>query len=245
VATPLFSWGQSQTLPLTDIVSRMERAEVGSRDYDTAYSVTREYRLSAPGTPNASSNVIAQVNFIPPGAKDYTILKSDGSSRGESIVRKVLDHEAQMAAHAEQHEVTARNYDFALLGRENIDGRDCYILQLMPKRQAVELIRGKVWVDAADFTLRRMQGEPAKSPSLWIKNLTVTVDYAQVNGVWVQTATKSVADIRFAGTHVLTSKELDLQTSVVNARNQPSVVKPGPRSNARRATADSAVWVPR
>ena len=68
-----------------------------------------------------------------------------------------------MAAHAEQHEVTPRNYDFALLGRETIEGHDCYVLQLMPKRQAVELIRGKAWVDAGDFTIRRMEGSPAKT----------------------------------------------------------------------------------
>lgn len=245
VATPLLLWGQSQTLSLADIINRMTQAQVGSRDRDIAYAVTREYQLSALGAQNPSSNVIAQVDFVPPGAKDYTILKSEGSSRGESIVRKVLDHEAEMASHAEQHEVTARNYDFALLGRETIDGHDCYVLQLMPKRQAVELIRGKAWIDAGDFTIRRMEGSPAKSPSLWIRNLAVTINYGEVGGVRVATSTRSVADIRFAGTHVLTSRELDLQTSAVSAQNQPPSLKSSRRSNARRAAADTAVWVAR
>jgi Outer membrane lipoprotein-sorting protein len=244
-AVPLLSWGQSQTLPLGSIISRMEQAQLDSRDHDVAYAVTREYQLSAPGTQNPSSNVVAQVNFVPPGAKDYTILKSEGSSRGESIVRKVLDHEAEMASHADQHAVTARNYNFALLGHETIDGRDCYVLQLLPKRETVELIRGKAWVDAGDFTIRRMEGSPAKSPSLWIKNLTVTINYADVSGVRVATSTKSVANIRFAGTHVLTSRQLNLRTSSVSAKNQPPPMKSSRRSSARRAAADSAVWVAR
>ena len=48
---------------------------------------------------------------------------------------------------------------FALLGRETIDGHDCYVLQLSPKREAVELVRGKAWVDASNFELRRIAGE--------------------------------------------------------------------------------------
>lgn len=245
VTIPLLSWGQSQTLPLADIVSRMEQVQAESHDNDVAYAVTREYHLSAPGAQNPTSDIVAQVNFVPPETKDYTILRSEGSSRGESIVRKVLDHEAQMASHAEQHEVTARNYDFAMLGRETIDGHDCYVLQLMPKRQAAELIRGKAWIDAGDFTIRRMEGAPAKSPSMWIKNLTVTINYGDVGGIRVATSTRAVADIRFAGTHVLTSRELDLRTSSVSARNQVPPLKPVRRSNARRAAAGTATWVAR
>lgn len=245
VATPVLSQGQSPTLPLAGIVSRMEQAQVESRQQDTAYVVTREYQLSALGNQNPSSSVIAQVNFVPPAAKDYTILKSEGSSRGESIVRKVLDHESQMATHAEEHEVSTRNYDFALLGHETIDGHDCYVLQLMPKREATELIRGRAWVDAADFAIRRMQGSPAKGPSLWIKNLAVTINYGEVDGIRVATSTKSVADIRFAGTHVLTSRELDVRTSAVSARNQTPAFEASQRSGARHAAADTAVWVAR
>ncbi len=243
VATPVLSWGQSQILPLADIVSRMEQVQIASRDHDVAYQVTREYQLSTPGTQSPSSNVVAQVNFVPPGTKDYTIVKSEGSSRGENIVRKVLDHEAQMANHAEQHEVTGRNYDFALLGRETIDGHDCYVLQLMPKRQTEELIRGKAWIDAGDFTIRRMEGAPAKNPSLWIRNLTVTINYGDVSGIRVATSTRAVADIRFAGTHMLTSREIDLRTAAVDARNQLPARKR--HSNPRHAAADTAVWVAR
>jgi hypothetical protein len=90
-----------------------------------------------------------------------------------------------------------------------------------------------------------MEGTPAKSPSMWIRNLNVTIDYAEVSGVRVATSTKAVADIRFAGTHVLTSKEIDLRTSSVSASNQTSPLKSGRRSNARRAAADAATWVAR
>ncbi len=210
-----------------------------------AYTVTREYQLSAQGDQQPNSDVVAEVNVVPPASKDYTIVKAEGSDRGASIVRKVLDHETQMAGHPELHELTARNYDFALLGRESLNGHDCYVLQLTPKREAVELVRGKAWIDANTYALQRIQGATAKAPSLWIKNLTITVDYGDINGVHVQTATRAVADVRFAGPHVLSSKELDVRTSTVNAANHPAPRLRGNRSNVRRSVADTAAWVPR
>lgn len=238
----MLSWCQARSLTLDQIVNQMTQAQAESRDRDLAYSITREYQLSAQGATSPSSQVVAEINFVPPSAKDYSIVKSEGSDRGKSIVRKVLDHESEMANHSDEHAVTARNYDFALLGRELVNGRDCYVLQLSPRRQAVELIRGKAWVDANSFSLRRMEGTPAKSPSMWIKNLTVTIDYDNVSGIWVATSTKAVADLRFAGTHVLTSRELDVRTAAVSARTRPPARVPS-RSNRQRAASSAAEWV--
>jgi len=184
------------------------------------------------------------VNFVPPSAKDYSIVKAEGSDRGTGIVRKVLDHEAEMAGHAEQHEISRRNYDFVLLGREPLDGHDCYVLQLTPKRHEVELIDGKAWVDAHDFVLRQIEGATAKNPSMWIKGLNLTITYGQVNGIWVQTSTRAVAEVRFVGTHVLTSRELDVQPALLNARSQPPA-RPRPHKNPRHLEADTAAWMAR
>jgi hypothetical protein len=237
-------WGQSNNLTLDQILARMQQSEAESREQSVAYTVTREYQLSAAGARQPNSDVVAQVNFVPPSAKDYSIVKSEGSDRGTSIVRKVLDHEAQMAGHSDQHEISGRNYDFALLGRETVDGRDCYVLQLTPKRQAVDLINGRAWVDANDFVIRQIKGATAKNPSMWIKGLTLTLNYGQVNGVWVQTTTQAVADVRFAGTHVLTSRELEVRPASLSAQAQPRA-RPHPRRNTRHISSETASWVAR
>ena len=208
-------------------------------------SVTREYQLAAQGAAKPNSDVVAEVSFVPPTAKDYTIVKAEGSDRGQGIVRKVLEHEASMTTHAQEHEVSPANYDLALLGRDSIDGHDCYVLQLSPRREAVELVRGKAWVDANDFEIRRITGETAKNPSFWIKKLNLTINYDQVNGVWVQTSTQAVADVRLAGPHVLTSHELDVRAANVSAKAQPPARIRGQRSNNRHSVADAATWVAR
>lgn len=241
---PLLSWGQAQALRLDQILSRMNQVRADERDHGVAYTVTREYQLTAAGAAQADSEVVAQVNFTPPGAKDYTIVKSQGGDRGTGIVRKVLDQESSMAGHAQTHEVSPQNYNIALVGRETIDGYDCYVLQLSPKREAVELVRGTAWVDASNFELRRIAGKTAKSPSFWIKNLNVTINYGEVKGVWLQTSTQATADVRLAGPHVLTSRELDVRTATFDARAQAPKVFTR-RSNTRHAVADAATWVPR
>ena len=196
----------------------MENVQTEARDHSVPYTVSREYQLSSEKAQNPESEVLAEINFVPPSQKDYTVRKVEGSDRGTDIVRRVLEHESQMANHAESHELSARNYQFALLGQETVDGHNCYLLQLTPKRHEPELLNGKAWVDAATFQVRRIEGTPAKNPSWWISNLHVTIDYGAVQGIWTQLATRAVADVRLMGTHMLTSREVDLRTTTVDAR---------------------------
>jgi len=239
-AASTISYAQSQSLGLEQIVSRMSLARTAARDHNVAYTVKREYQLSPAGAAKASADVVADVSFFPPSEKQYVIVKAEGNDRGAGIVRRILDHEVVMANHWQPYVVSAANYDFALVGREAIDGHECYVLQLSPKRDAVELVRGKAWVDAQDFSIRRIAGQTAKNPSFWIKNLNVTINYGQVNGVWLETSTEAVAEVRLAGTHVLTSRELDVRTATLSARaSKPAV----PHRNREHVAADTAAWV--
>ncbi len=239
-AVPVLCRAQSVGLSVEQIVRRMEQARAVERGHNPAYTVTRQYQLSAAGAPRPSSEVVAQVSFIPPSAKDYVIVKSEGNERGVGIVRRVLEREVSMATHTQPHDVSSANYDFALLGRETLDGHDCYVLQLTPKREAVELVRGKAWVDAGNFEVRRIEGDTAKSPSFWLKKLNVTINYGHVNGVWLETSTQAVADVRLAGTHVFTSKELNVETATLSARStKPRDQRPG----RQHIVADTATWV--
>lgn len=217
----------------------MQQARAADRERNVAYTVTREYRLAPAGAVQPSSQVVAEVSFVPPAEKQYTIVKSEGNDRGTGIVRRILDHETLMASHWQPHDISPANYDFALLGHEAIDGHDCYVLQLQPKRAAVELVRGKAWVDAGSFEVRRIAGEMAKSPSVWVKKVDVTLNYGNVNGVWLETSTEASADVRLAGTHVLTSRELDVSTATYSARAS----KPQTRRQPSRPLADTAAWV--
>ncbi len=238
---------QSSNLDVNQIVSRMAQVRAAERGHSPAYTVTRDYQLSSAGASQPTSEVLAEISFVPPGQKDFVIVKSQGSDRGTGIVHRILEHEASMASHWQPYELSSANYDFALLGREAIAGHDCYVLQLSPKRQAAELVRGKAWVDAQEFQVRRIEGETAKSPSFWIKNVQVSISYDAINGVWLETSTRATADVRVAGPHVLTSRELDVRTATFDARaKQPAAPNSNvQRRNRQRLAADTATWVAR
>jgi hypothetical protein len=232
---------QQATIPLDQIVLRMQAAESQTGKFGTPYTVTRQYVLTDndPKTPDAQ--VTAQIKVASPNEKTYTLSKPVGSERVEKVVRKVLDHEAEMTSHSERGEITTRNYDFALLGEGNLNGRRCYMLQLKPRRSVPELLWGKAWVDADDFRIRRVEGQPAKSPSWWLRDLQVSIDYGEVLGIWMQLASRGVANVRWMGQHVLASQALDVRTQALNATN----VTPGRRPGAQRWVTNSAAWVAR
>jgi hypothetical protein len=237
---------QSSSMPVDEIVGKMQQAQAQAHDHSVPYTVTREYQLSSDQAQQPRSQVLAQINFVPPSQKDYTVRKVEGSDRGMDIVRRVLEHESEMATHAESHELNPQNYKFSLVGQEAVDGHNCYVLQLTANRREPELVNGKAWVDATNFQIRRIEGTPAKSPSWWIHNLHVTINYGAVQGIWTQLATKAVADVRLLGTNILTSREVDLQAAPVDARNRmPNGVVEHRNHVPSRSITDSAVWVPR
>ena len=117
----------SGALPLASIIQGMEKAQSEARP-QAPYQVVREYRLFGAKSSGANSNVVAEVDFRPPSSKDYNIQKSSGSSRGQQVVRRILDHEVEAAAKPNQARtdaVTSDNYDFTYIGETVLDGQPC------------------------------------------------------------------------------------------------------------------------
>ncbi|HET7441291.1 MAG TPA: hypothetical protein VFJ47_08320, partial [Terriglobales bacterium] len=140
------------------IVERMESAQSLARPA-LPYQVTREYRLSSEKNPRPTSEVLAEVDYLPPNQKTYSIQKRTGSSRGEDVVRRILQHESQMVAGGKTWSgaaIDTNNYTFSYLGQAAFDGHPCYLLSLNPKRKETELIRGSAWVDQQSFLVRHI-----------------------------------------------------------------------------------------
>jgi hypothetical protein len=219
----------------------MEATQAAARDRAIPYSVTRRFILSDNDPKTPDSQVTAQVDIVPPSQRDFTLGKSEGGDRVEKVVRKILNHEAEMAAHADRGEISSRNYEFTALGEQTVAGHRCYLLGLKPRREVPELVAGKAWIDASDYKIRRIEGDLAKAPSFWLKNVHVSLEYGEVLGMWLQLDSRATADVRLMGQHVLTSKAIDVRVQNVVANN----VGPSHASRARRSVANSALWIAR
>jgi hypothetical protein len=201
------------TLPLNSIVAALEKAQAGVRPR-VSYQVIREYHLFAKNDPSASSEVVAEVNFRPPAAKDYKIQKSSGSNRGQQVVRRILDREVATTDRDHAHAALNRdNYDFNYIGETILDGQTCYLLALKPKRKDKDLISGEAWVDPHTFLIRQIEGQVARTPSWWLKKVRVKITFAVFEGTWLQTSMEAIADVRIVGPHTLTSHILDYRSA--------------------------------
>src|SRR5438067_2596808 len=58
-------------------------------------------------------------------------------------------------------------------------------------------------VDAKTFRIRRIEGVPARSPSIWIKDIHITLQYAEVNEMWICVSLDAIATVRLLGRYTL------------------------------------------
>ena len=76
---------------------------------------------------------------------------------------------------------------------------------LSPKRRAEFLYRGKIWVDAHDFAVTRIEAQPARNPSFWTTKSVIHHTYQKVdNGFYLPKENKTVTSVRLGGVATLT-----------------------------------------
>ena len=194
---------------LDSIVTGVEQAQQESSDRARPYTMVRDYRLyqGDPANPSSSSSEVrAQVNYLPPGEKTFNIVRTTGMGRGTGVVQRILENEAQMAKKPDLSEVSRRNYAFSLQGERMLDGRKCYVLGLQPLRKETYLLKGSVLVDGETYRILQIEGEPARSPSWWLKTMHLAMTYSSLDGVWLPVSTDAVAEVRLLGSHTMTSR---------------------------------------
>ncbi len=212
---------------LATILKNMERVQAESRARLHAYTVRRRYEVFAQGAGKPGAEVIANVEFLPPATKNFTILQSRGSGTEVRAVRHILENEVQMSRDYHDTALDTSNYDFQLSRAESLAGHRCYVLDAVPRHRTRDLIEGRVWVDSATYRVRRVEGHPAKSPSWWVKDLHVVLDYGEVDGMWLQTASEGDADVRAFGRHRVRERDLSYVTAQTVARSASPAPHPG------------------
>ena len=82
------------------------------------------------------------------------------------------------------------------------------MLHITPKRKEKGLLLGDIWVDAKTCRIRQIIGVPLKTPSFWIKDLHLTVQFATVNEMWLPVSVHAIAAVRFLGVYSLAGHNL-------------------------------------
>jgi len=168
-----------------------------------AYESTRVYRLEYKGFPSGrKAEMVVKVKYQAPGTKQFEVVSETGSKvLIDRVFKKLLQGEKEAFEMENQKRIAINqeNYEFTLIGYEGAPLRPAYVLSVKPRTKNKYLFQGRIWVDAEHFAIVRMQGEPAKNPSFWIKDTKIETLYVNVDDFWLPAHNHSVTAVRLGG----------------------------------------------
>jgi len=203
------------------VVENLVRMNLERAQALLAYQSTRVYRLEYKGFPGGrTAEMVVKVKYQAPGTKEFEVISQNGSKMLiERVFKKLLqgEKEAFDAENQKRIAINQDNYEFAMIGFEEGAGGPCYVLSVKPRTKNKYLFQGKIWVSAEQFAIVKIQGEPAKNPSFWIKDTRIETLYVNVNDFWLPERNHSVTAVRLGGHADFTIEYKDYQVTSANS----------------------------
>ena len=142
--------------------------------------------------------------------------KALGFSGDSTVKQEVITR--YLSAESEGREngtiaISPANYKFKLKGEMERNGRRVDILAITPRKKAIGLFKGELWVDAETGMPVREAGQFVKSPSVFFKKIAFVRDYEMQGSVSIPAHIESTVDTRVVG-------RAELQVSFSNFTRQ-------------------------
>lgn len=223
--------GAPETLPpVNQIVDRMQQHDAAQAVELKTYEAVRHYHVQYKGyAATLAADMEVEVNFDSASGKSFRILSQSGSKLlCDKVLKKAVSSEEEASHDKSATALSPANYRFEVVGTELLNGRPSYILHVQPLTEGKFLYRGKVWVDAADYAVAKIEVEPAKNPSFWISSTHIVSTNAEDRGVWLPEMNRSESKIRIGGTAVLTIDYGTYRIGLANQHTSASIHIAGP-----------------
>jgi hypothetical protein len=196
--------GQGTVVPLLsadEVIARMIAHDVHRDATAGGYTGIRQYDVDNPHF-EEQARMVVSVSCGQDGTKVFQVVSERGwMSANHLVLRKMLELESETSRPSvrSRTRITGENYAFQLTKIAALNGRLAYVINAIPKRQDEYLFRGQIWVDEEDYALARVEGEPAKNPSFWIRSVHFTQEYRKNGEYWFPWLTTSVNEARIFG----------------------------------------------
>lgn len=180
--------------------NQLRAQEVGS------YTSRRHYHVQYHGFPHgAEADMVVDATVDGPDAKHFDVISESGSHLLlDHVLKKLLKAEQDASRDRTENALTPANYTFTLVRTETDQERPTYVLTVEPKQRRKLLYRGTIWVDAQDYAVVKIEAEPAKNPSFWIRHTEIHHVYDKTGEFWLPESDRSETKVRLGGTAVLT-----------------------------------------
>jgi hypothetical protein len=156
-----------------------------------------------------AAEMTVKVTFKKGVGKNYEIQSQSGSEIIQRFgLRPLLDNEktVNLPGNVEQSWFNSANYEMKLKpgGVQQLDGRDCYELDVTAKRKATNTINGEIWVDAHDGSIVKLDGIATKSPSAFAGPTHMMRQYIEIEGFPMATHARAESNSALVGHSVVT-----------------------------------------
>jgi hypothetical protein len=203
---------------LSQLLDKLVKKNVERSDALQKYQGRRFYSLEYAGFPTSMhAEMVVDMIYDAPATKRFKIISQSGSQWIiDKILKRLLDAEQESMSEENRARVAlnSSNYDFSGLEHQDTPDNCSYVVAVKPKIPSKLLYRGRIWVDGKDFAVCRIEAEPAKNPSFWIKKTEIHHSYLKIGDFWLPSENQSVSAVRGGGRAVLTIKYQDYEILV-------------------------------
>jgi hypothetical protein len=209
-----------------DVIAKMTDHNSQRDQLGGGYTGSRRYVFENTKL-NKRAEMLVGVKCDLDGTKHFEVVSEQGwKSANKHVLRKMLQSETETSRPQIRPttSLTAENYSFQMLGSDFVESRPTYVIQVLPKRKDKYLLEGRIWVDAEDFALVRVEGKPAKNPSFWTRNIHFVHQYHKSGTFWFPFSTESMTEARIFGRTDVTISYFDYQP---NSAAAPSLSENG------------------
>ena len=175
------------------------------------YSAVRTYQVTN-DKGKVHAREVVRVEYQAPDHKKFVVDSEEGSWLVRQLVFKGLLESESEAASGRAHRdstVGPANYDLRLLGVQDIGPYHCLVAEARPKRNDKYLFRGRIWVDANDYAIVRIAGQPAQKLSFWITRADFVRQYQKIGQFWLPARDETVVQVRLYGKRLFTIEHRD------------------------------------
>jgi hypothetical protein len=147
-----------------------------------------------------------------PDHKTFVTESEKGSTLVRDLVLKRLIESESETSTGRSHRdssIGPANYEFNLLGEQDVGLYHCVVAEAHPRRPDKYLFEGKIWIDAEDYAIVRIAGHPARSLSFWITRADFVRQYQKLGEFWLPARDKTFVHMRLYGNKVLTIDHRD------------------------------------
>jgi hypothetical protein len=227
-------------LNLPQVVDKLVQKNLERADALQKYQGRRTYTLTYSGLPvSFHAEMVVDMTYEAPATKQFKIISQNGPQwLIDRVLKRLLETEQEASTEDNRARVAlnASNYDFSDLTRQDAPNNCSYKVAVEPKVPSKLLYRGHIWVDSKDFAVCKIEAQPAKNPSFWIKKTDIHHSYIKIGDFWLPSENQSVSEIRGGGHATLTIK---YQNYEILAARALKVNDPGPSSSALATTDHS------